>query len=139
MSLIRDLIEHYRFPPEIVNNLLDFDSKHDITNGYENRYYYALNGFNQYIMIIDMFTSDAVRYHRKTFTYDINFNILSVVSEYDYGEKTKTHVFTYGSGITSGAVINISVTETTSNITWTDPDTSTGWPNYDFGGRGYIC
>jgi hypothetical protein len=131
MSIIRDFIEYYRLPSEIKAHLTSFDVSHILLDGYERKYYYALNGSNQYTMLVDMFTADNVRYHRKLFTYDIGFNLLSVSHEYEYGKKRRTDNFTYGSGITLGAVTQVTTDEFDINVSWATPAASTGWPSYN--------
>ena len=134
MSIIRDFIEYYRMPAEVKTHLTDFDVEHTLLNGYEEKYYYALDGSNHYIMIIDMFTQDSVRYRRMQITYDINFNILYINNQYEYGTKMRVDTFEYGSGVTAGAVIRVDTAESSVNITWDTLSASTGWPSYSSGG-----
>lgn len=133
MSIIRDFIEYYRMPAEIKIHLTDFEVKNTLLNGYEKKYYYALDGFNHYTMLVDMFTSDDVRYRRVFTTFDINFNILTIVHEYEYGKKSRTDTFVYGTGILDGAIIQVDTVKTDVDITWSTPSVSTGWPYYGFG------
>jgi len=133
MSIIRDFIEYYRMPAEIKIRLMDFEVKHTLLNGREERCYYALNGSNQYRMFVDMFTHDSVRYRRMQVVYDINFNIVYMTNQYDFGKKMRTDTFFYGSGVTAGAVIRMDSVETDINETWAPLTASTGWPNYNFG------
>lgn len=125
MSIIRDLLEHYRFPPEVKDKIVDFEIKHTPVNGYEVRFYYN----NPTRMVVDLFTSDDVRYRRVVYYYNSDLNITEIIHQYDYGKKQRIETFSYGS-INPKVVDRVDISETDIDIIWYDLPISTGWDFY---------
>lgn len=124
MSIIRDLLEYYRLPDIISQNVGDFEVSHETMNGYEERFYYDAAGPDPKRMVIDAFTSDDERYRRFIFDFDVNDNLTSVVTQFDNGTKQKTETYTYD-GL--GQISRIDSVVTDISVTWVNMPASTGW------------
>jgi hypothetical protein len=156
MSIVRDLLEFYRFPSEVrlqvaseiegepdvlTSRIDDFDIQLEILNGHTEKYYYdkdrdffgVSDPGEPYRSVIDFFTDDNVRYRRSIFTYDDDFKVQTATHQYGFGSKERVETFTYGTGLTNGVNVYISVAESDVSISWDDMPSSTGWPNYNMG------
>lgn len=141
MSIIRDLLEYYRLPTVVGSHQDDFEVQNNVLNGYETRYYYDKDldytgnpaAGEPYRMVVDMYTTDDIRYRRIFFYYDDDFNVTEISSQYEYGGKQKDDTYTYGP---TGEIDSITSTETDVDVTWGDMPPSTGWPKRYSGGSG---
>lgn len=132
MSIIRDLLEYYRLPSEIKQNIVDFEVSHTLLNGREDRYYYSNYGGYDLAMVVDMYTSADVRYRRSYYYYDLNLDIKRIDSEFDFGTRKRSEVFGYDVS-NPRTIVRSTVTLSYISVTWSDLPVSTGWPYYNLG------
>lgn len=129
MSIVRDLLEYYRLPPEVKGDIYNFSVNHTAANGSEIRFYYT----DPKRMVIDMFDGGGVRYKRIYYFYDDNDRVSSISEESNNGGKVKDVTFTYGEeGVTAGALLgSVTITDREAEIVWNELPSSTGWPSYN--------